>query len=98
MNLPLKPGRTTTEFWAIILTGLSLTGLASFALLDAEWVAGAMTLLTIIYNASRGQLKKQQAEAELEALRYELRVSEEEARHDRLTGGPILPTTTPPAP
>ena len=94
MNIPLKPGHTTTEFWALIITGLSLTGLSAFAMLDAEWVAGAMTLLTILYNASRSTLKKQQAAAEIEALRYELRVSEREALRD--LNAEVKPTLTAP--
>lgn len=69
MKLPLKPGKTTTEFWAVVIAGLSLTGLSAISLLDAEWVAGCVTLLTLVYNGSRAALKKQQAEAELISLK-----------------------------
>ena len=71
MNLPLKPGHTTTEFWGIVTAGLSLTGLSAFALLDAEWVAGSITILTILYNASRAKLKQTAAEADHHSVHSE---------------------------
>lgn len=82
MNLPLKPGRQTSEFWAVVIAGLSLTGLAAFSMLDAEWVAGCVTVLTILYNASRSSLKKVQAQGELETLKTENAIAELEARAD----------------
>lgn len=85
MNLPLKPGHTTTEFWGIVIAGLSLTGLSAFALLDAEWVAGSITILTILYNASRAKLKQTAAEADLEVIKMEMKIAELEARHDLTT-------------
>lgn len=82
MNLPLKPGHKTSEFWAVVIAGLSLTGLSAFSMLDAEWVAGCMTVLTILYNASRSSLKKVQAQGELETLKVENTIAELEARAD----------------
>lgn len=82
MNLPLKPGHKTSEFWAVVIAGLSLTGLSAFSMLDAEWVAGCMTVLTILYNASRSSLKKVQAQGELETLKTENAIAELEARAD----------------
>ena len=68
MKIPLKAGHTTTEFWAVIIAGLSLTGLSVFSLLDAPWVAGGITLLTLVYNGSRSKLKQIQAQGELAKL------------------------------
>lgn len=82
MNLPLKPGHKTSEFWAVVIAGLSLTGLSAFAMLDAEWVAGCVTVLTILYNASRSGLKRVQAQGELETLKTENTIAEMEARAD----------------
>lgn len=82
MNLPLKPGHKTSEFWAVIIAGLSLTGLSAFAMLDAEWVAGSVTILTVLYNASRSSLKKMQAQAELETVKMDAEISRMEAAAD----------------
>lgn len=71
MKLPLKSGVTTTEFWTTIVAGLLLTALSTMTLLDASWVAGAVIVLTLAYNASRGNLKRIQAEAEAAHLKQE---------------------------
>jgi hypothetical protein len=67
MKIPLKPGHTTTEFWTVIAAGLSLTGLSAFSLLDAQWAALGVTVLTMVYNGSRSKLKQIQAQAEASA-------------------------------
>lgn len=90
MNIPLKSGHKTSEFWAVIIAGLSLTGLSAFSMLDAEWVAGSVTLLTILYNASRGTLKKMQAQAELEAQAAENEILKMEAAADYKATPPAI--------
>lgn len=95
MNLPLKPGYKTSEFWAVVLSGLSLTGLAAFSMLDAEWVAGAITILTVLYNASRGNLKRMQVQGQLEELKTENTIAELEARADFAAPSPPPYVTEP---
>ena len=63
-KLPLKEGRTSTEFWLIILTGLLTTGLSALSILEVTWGAGALVVLTLAYNHSRTKLKVIQADAE----------------------------------
>lgn len=62
-KLPLKPGRTSSEFWLIILTGLLTTSLSALSVLDVTWGSGALVVLTLAYNQSRTKLKVIQAEA-----------------------------------
>ena len=64
MKLPLKPGHTTTEFWAVIIGGLLTTGIAAISLLDVAWAAMAIAGMTIAYNVSRQKVKTIQAQAE----------------------------------
>ena len=67
MNLPpLKPGVTTTEFWTVIVCGLLLTVQAALSLTTVAWAAGGVTLLGLLYNASRASLKSQHAKAAME--------------------------------
>ena len=68
-KLPLKAGRTSSEFWLIILTGLLTTSLSALSILDVTWGAGALIVLTLAYNQSRTKLKVIQAEAEAATLK-----------------------------
>lgn len=68
-KLSLKPGRTSTEFWLIIITGLLTTSLSALSIMDVTWGAGAMVVLTFAYNQSRTKLKVIQAEAEAHAVK-----------------------------
>lgn len=61
MNLPLKPGHTTTEFWLVIATGLLGTGLSAMSLLNVSWAFAAIAALTFGYNYGRARLKAAQA-------------------------------------
>ena len=71
MNLPLKPGVTTTEFWTVIFCGLLLTAQAALSLTTVAWAAGGVTLLGLMYTYQRGKLKSQAAVISLEHLRRE---------------------------
>jgi len=68
-KLPLKPGRTSTEFWLIIVTGLLTTGLSALSIMDVTWGAGALIVMTLAYNQSRTKLKVIQADAEAHAVK-----------------------------
>lgn len=68
-KLPLKPGRSSTEFWLIILTGLLTTSLSALSILDVAWSAGALVVLTLAYNQSRTKLKVIQADVEAHAAK-----------------------------
>lgn len=68
-KLPLKAGRTSTEFWLIIITGLLTTGLSALSVLDVTWGAGALVVMTLAYNQSRTKLKVIQAKAEAHAVK-----------------------------
>lgn len=57
MNIPLKPGVTTTEFWTVIICGLLLTAQAALSLTTVAWAAGGVTLLSLLYVHQRGKLK-----------------------------------------
>lgn len=76
MKLPLKPGHTTTEFWAVIIGGLLTTGIAAVSMLDVAWAAIAIAVMTIGYNYSRHQQKMiaTKAEADVAVLEAETKV------------------------
>lgn len=71
MQIPLKPGVTTTEFWTVIICGLLLTAQAALSLTSVAWAAGGVTLLSFLYVHQRGKLKSQAAITELERLRQD---------------------------
>lgn len=73
MNLPLKSGVSTSEFWLTAIGGLVLTALSCMSLLDATWAATGITLLGLGYQAVRAKLKSAQAQSALEAQRAKLR-------------------------
>mgnify|MGYP003672371916 CR=1 FL=1 len=81
MKLPLKPGRSTTEFWAVIIGGLLTTGIAAVSMLDVAWAALAIAAMTIGYNYSRHQQKMvaTRTEADLAIIEAETRLSAEVA-------------------
>ena len=87
-KLPLKDGRTSTEFWLIIITGLLTTGLSALSILEVTWGAGALVVLTLAYNHSRTKLKTIQADAEAHAVRSAVAVE---------TAKALSNTETPPA-
>ncbi len=68
-KLPLKPGRTSTEFWLTILGSLIAGLLSATSMLDVTWAAGAIVVMTVAYNHTRTKLKVIQAEAEAHALK-----------------------------
>ena len=76
MTIPLKPGHTTTEFWTIIVAGLSLTGLSLASILDVTWAAMAIAVLTLAYNGSLTKLTAIQAEAEAADAASKARIAE----------------------
>lgn len=98
MNIPLKPGHTTSEFWTVIIAGLSMVGLSAISMLDVAWAVTGVTILTALYNLSRNSLKQKQALGELEALKTELALSVEEAKSDLRGLQAPAPTKTPEAP
>lgn len=98
MNIPLKPGYTTSEFWTVIIAGLSMVGLSAISMLDVAWAVTGVTILTALYNLSRNSLKQKQALGELEALKTELALSVEEAKSDLRGLQAPAPTKTPEAP
>lgn len=98
MNIPLKPGYTTSEFWTVIIAGLSMVGLSAISMLDVAWAVTGVTILTALYNLSRNSLKQKQALGELEALKTELVLSVEEAKSDLRGLQAPAPTKTPEAP
>lgn len=95
-NLPLKPGRTTTEFWLVILTGLLSTGLAATQLLAVEWATLATVVLAALYNHHRGKLKLIQAQTEAEGIKTDFRLQEAEELA-ALRNGRLLRPEEPPA-
>lgn len=78
-KLPLKAGRSSSEFWLIIITGLLTTSLSALSILDVTWGAGALIVLTLAYNHSRTQLKVIQADAESYALKSAADTEEDKA-------------------
>lgn len=69
MQIPLKPGVTTTEFWTVIVCGLLLTTQAALSLTTVAWAAGGVTILGLIYVSQRGKLKSIAAQAAADAMK-----------------------------
>ena len=63
MNIPLKKGVSTSEFWIVIVSGLLLTAQNALGLLEPGWAAGGVTILGLVYTSIRGRLKGIQAQA-----------------------------------
>lgn len=63
MNIPLKPGVSTSEFWIVLIGSLLLTAQTALSMLDPAWAAGGVTLMGLIYASIRGRLKGIQAQA-----------------------------------
>lgn len=78
-KLPLKPGRSSSEFWLIIITGLLTTSLSALSILDVTWGAGALIILTLAYNQSRTKLKVIQADAEAYTVKSAADTEEDKA-------------------
>lgn len=62
MNIPLKPGVSTSEFWIVIISGLLLTAQAGLSLMNVGWAMGGVTILGLVYTSMRGRLKSIQAQ------------------------------------
>lgn len=62
MNIPLKPGVSTSEFWIVIISGLLLTAQAGLSLVNVGWAMGGVTILGLVYTSIRGRLKSIQAQ------------------------------------
>jgi hypothetical protein len=69
MNIPLKPGVSTTEFWTVIVCGLLLTAQAALSLTTVAWAASGVTLLSLLYVHQRGKLKSIAAKMAAEKLK-----------------------------
>lgn len=69
MQIQLKPGVTTSEFWVVIISGLLLTAQAALNLTSYTLAAGGVTLLGMLYAAMRHRLKTIQAQAEADRLK-----------------------------
>lgn len=63
MNIPLKPGVSTSEFWIVIISGLLLTAQAGLSLMNVGWAMAGITVLGLVYTSMRGRLKGIQAQA-----------------------------------
>lgn len=69
MQIPLKPGVSTSEFWIVIISGLLLTAQTALGLMDVGWAMGGVTVLGLIYTSMRGKLKGIQAQAAADHLK-----------------------------
>lgn len=63
MNIPLKPGVSTSEFWIVIISGLLLTAQAGLSLMNVGWAMAGITVLGLVYTSMRGRLKGIQSQA-----------------------------------
>ncbi len=72
MQLQLKPGVSTSEFWIVVLSGLLLTAQAALSLTTYSWAGIGVLLLGGLYTAQRGRLKNIQARAEAAKIEAEL--------------------------
>lgn len=57
MQLKLKPGIKSSEFYISIAAGLVSVLLAALGMVDAEWAAVSVTILGTVYTLIRGGLK-----------------------------------------
>ncbi len=62
MNIPLKPGVSTSEFWIVIISGLLLTAQAALSLMNVGWAMMGITALGLAYTSMRGRLKSIQTQ------------------------------------
>lgn len=94
MKIPLKPGHTTTEFWAVVIGGLLTTGIAAVSMLDVAWAAIAIAVMTIGYNYSRHQQKMVATKTEADLAIIE---AETKMQNNATDSGfvPRPPTTSP---
>lgn len=69
MQIQLKPGITTSEFWSATLGALILFALTLLDLLDGGYAAVGVTILAALYQAQRADLKRIQAKAEAEVVK-----------------------------
>lgn len=69
MNIPLKPGISTTEFWIVVISGLLLTAQTALTMLSPGWAMAGVTILGIAYTSIRGRLKSIQAQAAADQLK-----------------------------
>lgn len=69
MNIPLKPGISTSEFWIVIISGLLLTAQTALTMLSPGWAMAGVTILGLVYTSIRGRLKSIQAQAAADQLK-----------------------------
>lgn len=72
MQIQLKPGVSTSEFWIVVLSGLLLTAQAALSLTAYSWAGIGVLLLGSLYTMQRGRLKSIQAKAEAAKIEAEL--------------------------
>lgn len=70
--IPLKPGVKTSEFWIVIFSGLTLTGMSALSMTTYAYATVCVTVLGLVYNLMRGSLKNIQAQAEADRLKAEV--------------------------
>lgn len=57
LGMTLRPGISTSEFWAVMITGGFDLTLAALEKVDATWATLATAALTAVYNIARKSLK-----------------------------------------
>lgn len=72
MNIPLKNGVSTSEFWIVVLSGLLLTAQAALSMVDVAWAMGGVTILGLVYTSVRGRLKTIHAQAAADQLKTQI--------------------------
>ncbi len=72
MQIPLKPGVSSSEFWIVIVSGLLLTAQAALSLVNVAWAMGGVTVLGLLYTSIRGRLKTIHAQTAADALRAQI--------------------------
>jgi len=72
MNIPLKNGVSTSEFWVVIISGLLLTAQAALSMVDVAWAMGGITLLGLAYTTLRGKLKTLHAQNAADLLKAQI--------------------------
>ena len=83
MNLPLKPGVSTSEFWIVIISSLLLTAQAAFSMLDVAWAMGGVTVLGLVYTSLRGKLKNIHAQAAADQIKAQINAPAQDTPQQR---------------
>jgi hypothetical protein len=69
MQIQLKPGKTTTEFWGTVIGAAILFVLTLLDQVEGEYAAIGGTILVALYQRQRAKLKEIQARAEAELVK-----------------------------